>query len=105
MKKRKSNRENHLEIRGLIWYAEIIEKLETRHGVEQDEVRQVLRSSPKFRFVEKGHRPGENVYSASGQTESGRYLIIFFVYKKDKRAMMLSARDMDASEKKTYEKK
>ena len=93
------------EIRGLIWYAEIIEKLDAQHDVEQDEVREVLRGLPKFRFVEKGHRPGENVYSASGQTESGRYLIVFFVYKKDKRAMILSARDMDTSERKTYEKK
>ncbi|MEW5718454.1 MAG: BrnT family toxin [Chloroflexota bacterium] len=94
-----------MEIRGLIWYAEIIEKLETRHGVEQDEVRQVLRGSPKFRFVEKGHRPGENVYSANGQTESGRYLLVFFVYKKDKHALILSARDMEPSERKMYEKK
>ncbi len=101
---RKRTGKKPLEIRGLIWYTEIIEKLETRHNVEQDEVRQVLRGSPRFRFVEKGHRPGENVYAASGQTEAGRYLVVF-VYKKDKRAMILSAREMDARERKTYEKK
>lgn len=94
-----------MQIRGLIWYAEIVEKLETRHQVQQDKVRDLLNSSPRFRFVEKGHRPGENVYSASGQTESGRYLGVFFVYKKDKAALILSARDMDNSERKTHEKK
>lgn len=92
-------------IRGLIWYAEIVEKLETKHQVQQDEVREILKGSPRFRFVEKGHRPGENIYSASGQTESGRYLIAWFVYKKNKQVIILSARDMDSSERRAYEKK
>lgn len=92
-------------IRGLIWYAEIVEKLETKHQVQQDEVREILKGSPRFRFVEKGHRPGENIYSASGQTESGRYLIVWFVYKKNKQVIILSARDMDSSERRAYEKK
>jgi len=94
-----------LEIRGLIWLEEIVDKLERKHNVQQDQVRQVLNGFPKFRFVEKGHRSGENVYAAGGPTESGRHLIIFFVYKKDKRALILSARDMDESERKAYEKK
>ncbi len=91
-----------MQIRGLIWYADIIEKLETKHGVQQDEVREVLNNRPQFRFVEKGHRRDENVYSASGQTESGRYLIAFFIYKKDQRAIILSAREMDNAERKRY---
>ena len=94
-----------MQIRGLIWLAEIVEKLEIKHQVEQDEVREVLAGSPRFRFVEKGHRRGEDVYSASGQTESGRLLILFFVYKADKRAVILSAREMDRSERRLYEKK
>ncbi len=94
-----------MQIRGLIWYADIIEKLEIRHGVEQGEVREVLGGSPRFRFVEKGHRHGEDVYSASGRTYSGRYLIVFFVYKKSRQALILSARDMEESERRLYEKK
>jgi hypothetical protein len=31
-----------------------------------NEVREILRTSSQFRFVEKGHRGGENVYSALG---------------------------------------
>jgi hypothetical protein len=42
------------------------------------------------RFVEKGHRRGENVYAASGQTEAGRYLTVFFVHKQGGRALILS---------------
>ena len=57
------------------------------------------------RFVEKGHRQGENVYAAMGQTNAGRYLIVFFVRKKTQQALILSARDMTRSERRRYEKK
>jgi len=60
---------------------------------------------PLFRFVEKRYRPNENVYAALGQTNVGRYLIIFFVYKKDKHALILSARDMTRAERRKYEQK
>ena len=39
---------------------------------------ETLRNSSHFRFVEKGHRRGENVYSALGQTSAGRYLTVFY---------------------------
>ena len=94
-----------MNIRGLIWYADIIEKLDAKHQVQPDEVREVLENNPRFRFVEKGHRRGENVYSASGTTQEGRYLIVFFVHKIDKRALILSARDMGREERKSHEEK
>ncbi len=46
------------------------------------EVVEALKNKPKFRFVENGHVPGENLYAALNQTCAGRYLIVFFVYKK-----------------------
>jgi len=64
-----------------------------------------LANRPYCRFVEKGHRSRENVYAAMGQTDSGRYLILFFVYKKDRRALILSARDMTNTERKRYEQR
>ncbi len=94
-----------MKISSIIWLEEIVEKINAKHLVGLDEVREVLDSSSHFRFVEKGHRPGENVYSALGQTDSGRYLIIFFGYKKGKQALILSARDMTDTERKRYEKK
>lgn len=50
-------------------------------------------------------RYGYNVYSATGQTDAGRYLIIVFVYKKDHRALILSTRDMTDSERRRHGKK
>jgi len=94
-----------LRISELIWLEEIIEKIKQKHNVTQDEVREVLQHSRHFRFVEKGHYPGENVYSAWGQTDAGRYLIVFFVYKKNKQALIVSARDMTYGERNRYEKK
>ncbi len=94
-----------MKIEGLIWFDEIIEKLLRKHNIYQNEVRDVLANQPYFRFVEKGHRPGENVYAAMGQTNAGRYLIVFFVYKKDRCAIVLSARDMTKAERKRYEQR
>ena len=76
-----------------------------KHKVHKQEVKEVLQSRPLFRFVEKGHRKGENVYAAFGQTESGRYLVVYFVLKKSKEALILSSRDMTSAEGKKYEKK
>jgi uncharacterized DUF497 family protein len=94
-----------LKITGLIWYDEVVEKLGQKHNVQQHEVREVLAKHPQFRFVEKGHRRGENVYAALGRTRAGRYLIVFFVYKKDKRALILSARNMMPAERSKYEQR
>ncbi len=94
-----------MNVTGYIWLDDIVEKLHQKHNVLPEEIREVFNSRPKFRFVEKGHRPNENVYFAAGQTTEGRYLIIFFVYKKDKRALILSARDMTRKERRRYERK
>ena len=94
-----------MKISSIILLEEIVEKISAKHHVGLDEVREVLNTSSHFRFVEKGYRRGENVYSALGQTDSGRYLIIFFVHKKGNQALILTARDMTDAERKRYEKK
>ena len=56
-------------------------------------------------FGDAGHRAGEDVYAALGQTEAGRYLITFFVHKLDGRALPVSARDMTPSERRLHGRK
>lgn len=88
-----------------LWLPDIIEKLIVKHNVTQDEVEEAFFNNPRFRFIESGHTKGEDVYSAWGQTDSGRYLIIFFIQKQNHTALILSARDMDKKERKRYERK
>ena len=91
-----------LKITNFIWLEDIVEKLWYKHQTNQSEVEEVFANEPYFRFVEKGHRKDENVYAALGQADSGRYLIIFFVYKQDKSALIISARNMNDWERRHY---
>lgn len=91
-----------LEIFDLIFLDNIVEKLARKHSVQPQEVREVFSRFPVFRFIEKGNRQNENVYAAYGQTAAGRYLIVFFIYKQDRNALILSAREMTNAERRRY---
>ncbi len=93
-----------MKIEDFIWLPDIIDKLIVKHNVFQEEVEDVFFNRPIFRFVEKGHRKGDNVYAALGQSDAGRYLIVIFIHKESNLALILSARDMDKKERKRYEK-
>ena len=93
-----------MQIYTVIWKDQFVEKLAVKHGVEIEEVEEVLFANPHVRLFEKGHIKGENLYAAYGQTKSGRYLIVFFILKKRTAALPISARDMTRSEHKYYDK-
>ena len=65
----------------IIWQQQFVEKLATKHGVAKTEVEEVLTNRPRFRFVSKGNRSGEDVYSAMGQTDAGDVISLFFLFK------------------------
>ena len=88
-----------------IWLPVVIEKLSIKHHVTQDEAEEIFFDLPKYRFVESGYLPGEDVYSACGQTDSGRYLTIIFINKPGNTALIITARDMDKKERKRYERR
>ena len=94
-----------MRIEGIIWLDQIVDKLASKHSVETYEVEEIFEGKPKFRFVEKGDRENENVYLVLGQTEAGRYLIVIFVYKQTREALILGARDMTDKEKRIYGRK
>ena len=87
------------------------EKLAVKHGVDCEEAEEVLWSSRRIRFQEKGTRQGQDLYFAAGQTDAGRYLIVFFIFKPATEdnpaaeAMIVSARAMTEKERKQYERK
>lgn len=91
-----------LRIHNVVWKDMFVEKLAVKHGVTTDEAEDVLFSSPHVRLAEKGRVKGENLYAAYGQTDAGRYLIVFFIGKQGNTALPISARDMTSSERKYY---
>jgi len=94
-----------LEIIDLIITPEILDKLIWKHNVTESEVRQVFLGKPRYRFIEKGGYKGEHLYLALGTTDAGRYLAVFFIHKKNKHALIVTARDMTENERRRYAKK
>ena len=94
-----------MKIRRLIWLEEIVEKLERKHQVSVEEVTQVFLHRPRFLLKERGRVEGEHLYNALGRTDGGRYLSVFFIYKKDGNALIITARDMTEKERRFYAKK
>jgi uncharacterized DUF497 family protein len=91
-----------LQIDEIIWLSQFVEKLARKHNVTTTEVEEVFANQPHFRFVNKGERVGENVYLAMGQTDAGRYLIVYFILKPYHRALIISAKDMSRRERRIY---
>jgi len=94
-----------MNITCVIWLEPIVEKLWSKHHVEAVEVDEVFRNGPHFRHVENGHRSGENVYAALGQSNAGRYLTVYFVHKNTGQALILSGRAMTDAERRRYERR
>lgn len=94
-----------MRIDEFIWLPDIVEKLAFKHNVTPEEVEELFFNQPRVRFHEKGHIQGEDMYTALGQTYSGRHLIVFFIFKPNRRVLIVSARKMEPSERKRYAKK
>ncbi|MBM4030753.1 MAG: BrnT family toxin [Planctomycetes bacterium] len=93
-----------MDIDDFVWLPDVVDKVAVKHGLTQDEVEEVFFNRPQFRFVESGFRPGEDVYAALGQTDAGRYVIVFFILKPGHLALIVSARDMDRKERRRYKR-
>jgi uncharacterized protein len=95
-----------MKIDGFIWLEQFLEKVAVKHAMTVEEVQQVFWNRPDIRQMERGKLPGENVYRALGQTNEGRYVMVIFIYKPQlRRALIISARDMDEKEHKSYGRK
>ncbi len=91
-----------MHVQRIVWLPEIEDKLLQKHGILVEEAEEVLFGNPQIWFVEKGHREGQDLYAAYGQTEAGRYLVVFFILKQGQEALPISARDMDRKERRHY---
>jgi uncharacterized DUF497 family protein len=93
-----------LKITDIIWKNRFVEKLSLKHRLSVEEAEEVLHSKPIVRRMARGRIHGEDVYSAMAQISNGRYLIVFFIRKKHGMILPISARDMDVTERRYYEK-
>lgn len=89
----------------IIWSDRIVEKLAWKHNVLPSEVEEVLSGNCKIFRKEKGKVEGEHLYNALGKTGAGRFLSVFFIRKLGNMALVITARDMNKSERKRYGKK
>jgi hypothetical protein len=69
-------------INDIIWLKDVVDKIAARREVETDEVEEVFLNKPKFKRAESAKYAGEDLYYAYGRTDSGRYLLVIFIYKK-----------------------
>ncbi len=69
------------------------------------EVKDILSGGCRIFRKEKGKVEGEDLYNALGRTESGRYLSVFFIKKLGNKALIVTARGMNSSERGRYGKK
>lgn len=91
-----------MDIYDVIWKDVFVDKLAIKHGVSVEEVEEVLFSKAHIRRIQQGRVEGQDVYAAYGQTDGGRYLIIFFIRKHSTAALPISARDMTQAERRYY---
>lgn len=66
---------------------------------------EVFETDPGSRRIANGNVAREDVYAALGQTASGRYLIVFYILKLTREALVISARDATAQERRRYGRK
>jgi len=94
-----------VQIIDLLLNDNVIDKLIWKHNISELEVRQLFNNQPNIGFIEKGKVKGENLYVASGRTDAGRYLLVFFIMKKNRKALIVTGRDMTERERRKYAKK
>jgi uncharacterized DUF497 family protein len=94
-----------MKITGVIWLKRFAEKIAVKHHLSGEEIEQVFLNRPRFELQERGDVLGEDLYRATGRTDAGRYLVVFFISKRMGRALVISARDATKQERKRYGKK
>jgi len=64
-----------------------------------------IRNDSRHYRIEEEDEERRDVYLALGQTDSGRYLAVFYILKKNRVVLPISARDMDDKERRRYGRK
>lgn len=91
------------KIEGFDWDAGNVRKNE-KHDVIQSEAEQVFFNEPLFITVDEEHSQSEHRYRAFGKTSDERLLTVIFTLRQNGSLVrVISARNMNAKERKLYE--
>lgn len=94
-----------MKITECLWIDKFVDKIIRKHNVYPEEVEEMFLKNPSIRRLEGGNVKGEDLFVSFGRTNAGRYLSVLFVRKKDRRALVISARDITKRERKKYGQK
>ena len=72
-----------------------------RHGVEPADVEEAMRDPDRRPIPAHQPRDGERRYGLTGKSEAGRTITVIFV-RRSGRIRVITARDADASERRSY---
>ena len=90
-----------MKITGLLWDPETVEH-KARHSVAPEEVEEMIFSYPAP-IIEKGREKG--LYLVSGQTGSGRYLLVVIKTLGKGKAKPSTVREMSERDKDHYKRR
>jgi uncharacterized DUF497 family protein len=88
------------DVRTFRWPHGIRDKIEAKHGVQQDEVEESF-----FHTTARTRRTGGSRHLLLSQTPSGRYLFVAFDWEPPGLATILTARDMTTAERRLFRRK
>ena len=89
-----------MKIQNITWNQETVDHI-ANHGVSPEEVEQVLFNDEDVPIIMRGK---ENKYLTYGETDSGRLLLVVWVWRH-KKTRIVTARDMTKKEKQFYRKR
>ena len=90
-----------MDIEKVIVPPDIIEKIKVKHQVDWWEAQEVFFNDEPPPLTRKS----QGKYVMYGCTYNGRYLMVGFIYRRPKVAVVRTARDMTDKEKKLYKSK
>ena len=85
-----------MEIQRFSWNADNLEHI-SNHGVTPEEIEEIAFEG--LPYIRKGGQGKRYLY---GKTVDGRYLFVVYVPVGKRRVRVITARDMDAKEKRLY---
>jgi uncharacterized protein len=88
-----------MRFRSIICSQAVAEKLRSKHALEPDEVDEALASDP---YVLRGK---DGLYLVLGRTNAGRYLTAATASLGAGGGRLVTARDMDRSERRTFQRR